>query len=158
MRYSVALESPSGLAAGAVIASFVPPQDLVVSLRRLIVGGRDAVSPGQVTAAVAYAGSAGTPSGSTFRGQPIGLGQYVGGHSSLFGSAWSAFSSDPSYGSTPTHELSFNSEGGSEKLEWKSGEFTCLGIANNNSGFLVYSVDPAPSGFLYTVTFEVEAF
>jgi hypothetical protein len=127
-----------------------------MNLRRLIVGGRGASSPGQVTAAVTYTTDAGTPAGATALGQPIGIGQYTEGHTNTYCSVCGVFTTDPVYDPSATlHYLSFNSEGGSEKLKWESGEFARQGVSGTE-GILLYSVNATPSGFLYTVTFEMD--
>ena len=154
-KWTAAVESSASLGAGAAIAAVFPPASRTLSLRRLIVGGRGASSPGQLSANVTYTQSAGT-AGNTESLQPIGVGQYLGNGNS-FGSAHSQFSADPTFGGNPLYELSFNSEGPSEKLEWEYGDFVCQFGGGGANGIMLYTIDAAPSGFLYTVTFEVEA-
>lgn len=150
MRYATPVESAADLGAGAAIALLSPPGK-AISLRRLVVGGRGASSPGQVTAAVAYAETPGTPSGSASFGQPISTGQFLGDNSAQ-GTAFGEFSADPVHGSNPLYLLSLNSQGGSESLTWGFGEF----VAHIEAPIMLYTVNAVPSGYLYTVSFEFE--
>lgn len=146
MKYAVSVESPAGLGAGAVIATVSPPSNTTFCLRKLLVGGRGASSPGRVSVAVSYAQSLGTPSGSPANLQPTGVTQaHIGG------TAYGAFSADPTPGTYNLYELSFSTESDTQKLEWGYGDF-----ASQGSGILLYSVDAVPAGYLFTVSFETE--
>jgi hypothetical protein len=99
----------------------------------------------------------GVTSGDFVHPQPIGPGQYLGGNGDGPATVYTEFSTEPTYG-PPLYELSFNSKGGrTEKLKWKPGKFLIQspGVA---SGIVLYSVNAVPSGFLYTVSFEIEPF
>lgn len=154
MRYAVTVESLADLAAGAIIGSFAPSTDRVVALRRLIVGGRGATTPGQVTAAVIFSGALG---GTALYPTAISIGSDVGTATEVLGKAYTQSDTAPAYGSSPLYLLSFNSEGGSEKLEWGKNDFVYKGGEYVDAGFTLYTVNAVPSGFLYTVTFELES-
>lgn len=150
MKYAVSVESPAGLSAGAVIAAVYPPSSTTFCLRKLLVGGRGASSPGRVSVAVAYAQSSGTPSDAGPANlQPTGT---TSAH--IGGAAHGAFSADPTPGAN-LYELSFSTESDTQKLEWGYGDFACQDAGGSN-GILLYSVDAAPAGYLFTVSFETE--
>lgn len=155
-KFVTSVESAASLAAGAVIAVFHPNTEETACLRRLLIGGREASSPGQVSVGIGLSSSVGSP-GVGSHASRLGLGEALGnGGSSSYGNAIGVFSVDPGYTPSPLYELSFNTEGGTEKLAWEADEFACTNDVNNNVGFLLYAVNAVPSGFFYTVTFEVE--
>jgi hypothetical protein len=154
MLYSVAVESAASLAAGKAIAAIFPPTGKTLSLRRLVVGGRGATTNQPVTAAVIYTESAGTPSTGPATLQPIGAAQYLG-ENNAEGNAFGQFSVDPAYGAYPLYELSLSSLGGSQTLAWNSGDFA-VQFFNAENGIMLYTVNSVPSGYLYTVSFEIE--
>lgn len=168
MRWSVAVESPAGLSAGAAIASAGGAQISAdgpypgFAIYKIVVGGRGTSTSQQVSVAVSAPESPGSPETYTWvqaldpMAAVVQQGSMAGGY---VGYAAGSFSTDPA--AAPLYEVSFNTMGGSAVVDLQEAPLVIPYVSGGSyhtsqSVVALTNVGAAvPDDYLFTVTFEV---